>query len=196
MEYKIGQVLNFKSNSFFSKSISMGLGHYWTHSAWIVDVKENIITIQEADSKRFKRVIYSKYTKAQLNDLVAQNRLKIMDFGINNDVKFQNYYISIDGRPYDFYSVSELGFARIISFFGLNAQNWLGLKFLNGFKKLFGRENNAKRLDCAEAIGRGIQQITRIDILYYSNQKVFDFVTPQDLSNVYDRLIAERNYRL
>lgn len=189
INFKAGQVINFKNRGFFSKTIAMGLGNYWTHTGWIHTVKGDKILIQEALGSKTKKVTINEYSRQTLVEKFEKGELKIMDFGIKPNEKFYTYAVIIDGLPYDYYAILELAVARLLTLFGINPSKFLEFSVFNRVRmKLNPYFTTKKKVDCSEAISRGIAKLTMIDVIAELKVDKFEQVTPQLVSVLYDRL--------
>lgn len=163
MKFKIGQIVFFRGNSFYSKLItSHNLIKYkeigYSHVGIITEVKKDKVLIHEAISSGF---VSSYYPKTWLN-----NKLDLDDIFIQfTFIKLTNVKKNAEkylGKPYAW---SDIFF--------------IGLSFLFRFKFSF---TGANKLICSEAISR---------ILYdSSNKKInlsdeyntpYDLITPMDI---------------
>lgn len=67
MEFKIGQILNSKSNSLYGRLIRWrngliyGRDHNWSHSAIITEIKEDKVLVHEALTNGFVSNFYEKF---------------------------------------------------------------------------------------------------------------------------------------
>jgi len=184
--YKAGLVLNFRYNSFYSKTIRMS-GDYWTHSAWIRSVQDDVIYIQEALGSKTKKVTTTGYSKDQLDRLFLNNELEILDFGIVPDEKFKKYTREIEGTPYDYFAIFELLIERVCLIFGRTPKKFLTSKW--GFKQ----NTSSKRVDCSEMVARGLNEIVGINVLRVLNLETYEQVSPQMISVLHSKLTSIRN---
>jgi len=197
MALKVGNVLNFKYNNPVSNTISSFMGDYWTHSAIIVQIKENDIYLFEALGtyknekykpsgiyKKFKfllkvkslfsgRVNINKYNKNSLIKLLDENKLKVMHFKINDFSNFNTDVTLYNHKQYDYFSTLSIAIKRLFSLFGKNYTN---------------DKKTTEKLFCSELVGRILNNSTKFNILELANKKSFEELTPQDLSLVYDKL--------
>lgn len=176
LKYKPGLVLNFRYNNFFSNTITMGMGHYFSHTAWIVDLNETEVLIQEALGSKTKKVTSTWYYKEHLNKMFEENNLKVMDFGIVYNNAFLNVVSELDNKPYDYFTIFELATIRIRKLFGLKVK--------------ISKVTTPKKVDCSEAISRAINKLTNINPLEVLKVSKYDLITPQLVSVMYDKLIA------
>ena len=96
-----------------------------------------------------------------------------MDFGIKNNKEFRNYVNESEGKPYDYFNTFFMLITRVLSIFGIN----------------FDRDRKtAKKLFCSELVGRGLNCFCKIDVLKELKKNSFEDVTPQDISNLYNKL--------
>jgi len=174
LKYKPGLVLNFRYNNFFSNTITMGMGHYFSHTAWIISVNEDNVLIQEARGSKEKKVVSNWYKKEYLNTMFRENNLKIMDFGIVNNDDFLKVVSELNGIPYDYFTIMELAFIRIRKLFGLKVK--------------ISDVTTPKKVDCSEAISRAINELTNINPLEVLKVSKYDLITPQMMSIMYDKL--------
>lgn len=180
---RAGQVLNFKNTNLFGRTISMGLGNYYNHSAWIRKVQGDNIYIQEAKGLKEKKVVTNLYKREYLEKVFNENRLHIMNFNINDLPRFEAYCTKMEGIPYDYYSIWNLFTIRVRVLFGIDVEKYMRKKPSKN-KNLY----SDKMLDCSELIARGINELRCIDVLKLTNKPKYDLVTPQDISNMYVRL--------
>lgn len=186
---KKGMVLNFRNNNIFARTIQMGMGHYYSHSAWVRNIKGTKVYIQEALGSKTKRVTTTEYSVRDINQLFKENRLHVMDFRIQPDARFENYCKLLEGVPYDYYAIGELAIARLMALFGLNPERFLEWSIFGKAKmKLNPYFSSEKRVDCSEAIARGIAKLTHINVLEVLGVDKFEQVTPQLISVLYEKL--------
>lgn len=189
VKIKVGDVINFRYNSFFSKTITMGMGHYWSHSGWVRKVEGNKIFIQEAQGSRTKQVTTNEYDLEWLNQKWDENKLMIMNFNIRDNVIFENYCESIEGNYYDYYAILELMVTRFMVIFGLNSERFFKWALLGRLRtKINPNFTSEKLVDCSESVARGIAKLTNIDVLTMLGVNKFEQVTPQLLSVLYYKL--------
>jgi len=205
VDFKYYQVLNFRHNNPISKTISTVMGHYWTHSGIVVDIRGDEIGVLEAlgtyrDEKYEPKGIYKKfkflfkikilfsgktavnyYKKTFLERLFEEKRLKVMDFNIDpKNIVYNRPLLILQeyiGLPYDYFSVFSIGIIRILSLFGKNYEN---------------HTKTAKKLFCSELVARIIKKYTNYNVLEELGYSSYEEVTPQDISILYHKLKVKK----
>jgi len=189
INYKPGMVLNTKYNNFFSNTIQTGMSHYWSHTAWIRQVTEDKVYVQEALGSRTKRVTSSWYDREHFDKLFANNRLEVLDFGIEDDINFKLYCAEMEGMPYDYFAIVELATSRLISLFGFSSESFLHSRWLSKISKLYDKDyTTEKKVDCSEMILRGISRLKTLNVLEILNIHKYEFGTPQHVSLLHHKL--------
>ncbi len=196
-----GTVLNFKYNNITSNIIATFMGHYWTHTAIVTGIVGDKVVIFEAMGtyneelygtpslfQKFKflmkikkhfggRTIQTEYNLAFLNKLHDEGRLKVMQYGIPNGREFQTFVRENLDRPYDYFSIVNIAVARVMRLLG---------------KKYDNHHPSERRLFCSELVARGVTELTKYNMLELTNKDSYEYITPQDISLVYDRLLNSR----
>ncbi|MFW6246679.1 MAG: hypothetical protein ACOC22_00690 [bacterium] len=164
VKLKVGLVVNTRNNnSLFGGVISTLMGHYWTHSGWIVAVDKKYVYIQEATAKQVQT---NKYSREWIEEQFRNNKLKLMDFGIKKGIDFLRVQERFEGKKYDFANVFAIGLSRFCSL----------------FNRKYDIDFRGKKLFCSEMVARGIDELTELDVLKILNLKSFENVTPQHIS--------------
>jgi hypothetical protein len=187
MELKVGTVLNFSYNGFFSKTIRMSLGIYWSHSAIVYEVKGDNVWIGEATGSKTKQFNISAYNRNDLQKMYDNNIMRYYNHGLHYIPNMQNVIYSFMGIKYDYYSIIQLAVKRILGLFKI--------RYTNSYE-------SKKSVDCSEAVFRILVKGLGLDeqeTLKLINVEKADWVTPQHLDILYyklnDRMKNERQQR-
>jgi len=167
MEFKKFHVLNFSYSGFFSKTIRMGMGHFYSHSAIIYDIDGEDVTMAEALGSKTKEFNLYHYNMRDLQDMYDKNIVRGYDFGLQYKVETKDIIDSFIGFKYDYHTIIELGIKRILSFFKI--------KYTNSYE-------SKKKLDCSESVARILIKsgvLTEEEVLQLLNVDKVDWITPQ-----------------
>lgn len=196
LKYKAGLVMNTREDNIYSNTIQIGLGNYWSHTCWIREVKGDMLLIQEALGNTTKQVTSTWKPRTNYDTLFENNRLKVMDFGIRDDAYFKLFCNDVEGTKYDYFSIFEIAITRLLRMLGLKRfpETFLRSRvFTLGFYKLNSDFKPNKRMDCSELISRGLNHLLNIDVLGLLKKEDYDYVTPQLVSVLYDKLQLIKN---
>lgn len=195
--YYKGQILAFKYDNPTSNIISCYMGHYYTHVGIVTKVRNNEVMIQEAMGtfrleKYKQKGLFSKirfflktrklfggqvstntYTIEFLDSLYDGCRLKVMDFRVPTNSKFDDLISKYEGIPYDYLSVFNLAVRKISLLFNRSERSI---------------ENTAKRMFCSEHCMRILVLLKGLNMLEQLNKTDAEQVTPQDISNLFDKI--------
>jgi hypothetical protein len=165
MEYKIGQIVNFKwYDDFYGKLIAFGNkikygDKGFTHSGIIYEVRKDTIVIAESLNKGFVKNDYeiwwleARMKEGKISIGTAKEKLNNVQVNINN-------YL---GRPYAWTDIFNLV-----------------LWYLFG-KTSFKINSGSKALICSEAVSRVLYDSSKTINFEKEFKKSFDEITPQDL---------------
>ena len=189
LKFKPGQVILTKYDNIFSNTIAMGLGNYFTHALWIREVSEDNLVIQQASGSKSKQVKTKIISREHFENLFFENRTKLLDFKILPTDRFHKYCKSMEGIPYDYYSIFELFFIRVLTLFGLDTDKLLRTRFFKWITFLYSKDySTPKKVDCSELISRGINELTNFDVLNTLKVSKYDLVTPQMIDILHYKL--------
>ena len=193
LELHTGLVIVTRENNIFSNSISMVLGHYWTHCYWIREVNEDNVLIQEASGTKSKKVTSYWIPRYKIENYYEQNRLMCLYFGLDRfEEEFYNFCDDIENSPYDYFAGLELGIARFMTLFGFNSERFLKSKSFNFIRKKFNSNyTTEKKVDCSELIARGLYEVAGLDIRETLKLNRFEDVAPQHLAIFHYKLREE-----
>ena len=172
-EIKVGQVITFRGKKILNRIIQIGMGHYYSHAAWIVGMDGSKILIQEAKGLT-NRVSTNVYERSWILQQLDDNQIKIMDFKIRPNENFHQFVKEQEGKKYDYLT-------NLIHI-------WTRIRRLLGKSKVEIPYDTKDTVNCSEMIARGIAHTTGINVLDVLNKKYYDQVTPQGLSNLHDRM--------
>jgi hypothetical protein len=177
MNYKVGQIINFRTNTIFGKAIKIyNIATYgvigWTHSAIIVEVTDDTIIVAEALKDGF---VKNEYAKKEIDGLfeiglvaIGTPKIKLVDVKF-----FAEGYI---GKPYGYLDIGIISLIFILRIFGSKI-NPIVMRFLP-----FIGITGAKSIICSEGVSRTLYDASfkKLNIAMEMN-KSYDQVTPEDL---------------
>lgn len=116
---KPGYTLVFKWQWFGSNIIAHGMGDYWTHTAKVLEVGTNTVTLQEATGGLLNATVRkTTYTKAELTRLIKNKTVGILKPNFKYNVEdIAAIAARYDGLKYDKPGILQITIYKIFEIF-------------------------------------------------------------------------------
>lgn len=174
VRFKKGLVLNFRNNGKFSKLITHGLAHYYSHTAIIVDdTNPDTVKLMHADGGKSKGVVEWDCDRGYLRDKFLKNELAVYDFKLpTHSQEFWSNLKEHVGKRYDYFT-------------------WLDIFLIKVFKKRITNLTTKDFVDCSELIARIIDKYKCTEegagVLQYLGKSRFEEILPQDIDTLFNK---------